>query len=182
LAYLANEFETLEPQYDVVVVGSGYGGSIAASRMARARQRVCLFEKGLEYQPGEYPDTELEALAHMQMDSPDGHVGSANGLYEFHVNPEINIFKGCGLGGTSLVNANVALRAEPRVYEDPNWPAAFRRDSALMEKCYGWAEAMLKPTPYPDDQPELKKLSALAESADGLGPSLSIAATAVATA
>jgi choline dehydrogenase-like flavoprotein len=42
-----------------VVVGSGYGGSIAASRLARAGS-VCLLERGRELQPGEYPDNVIE--------------------------------------------------------------------------------------------------------------------------
>ena len=43
--------------YDVVVVGSGYGGGIAASRMARAGKKVCLLERGKEFLPGDFPDT-----------------------------------------------------------------------------------------------------------------------------
>jgi cholesterol oxidase len=46
----------LKSVYDVVVIGSGYGGSITASRMARAGKKVCLFERGREILPGEYPN------------------------------------------------------------------------------------------------------------------------------
>jgi len=45
----------MRTEYDVVVVGSGYGGAVAASRMARAGQSVCLLELGKERWPGEYP-------------------------------------------------------------------------------------------------------------------------------
>ena len=45
------------------------------------------------------------------------------GLYEFHLNKDISVYKGCGLGGTSLVNAGVSLIPEPRVLEQANWPA-----------------------------------------------------------
>lgn len=41
--------------YDVVVVGSGYGGAIAASRLARAGRTVCVLERGREIAPGHYP-------------------------------------------------------------------------------------------------------------------------------
>ena len=44
----------MRPEYDVVVVGSGYGGAVAASRMARAGKSVCLLELGKERWPGEY--------------------------------------------------------------------------------------------------------------------------------
>ena len=51
----------IKDHYTVLVVGSGYGGAIAASRLARAGQQVCVLERGREFQNGEYPDTETEA-------------------------------------------------------------------------------------------------------------------------
>lgn len=170
MARLSSPIEDIRDHYSVVVVGSGYGAAIAASRLARAGQRVCVLERGKEFQPGEYPHTEPEAVREMQADLPEGHVGSKTGLFDLHVNPDINVFVGCGLGGTSLVNANVALRAEPRVFDDPVWPLAFRKDrSSLLEDGYHHAEEMLKPTPYPNSFPEVKKRQALERSAKSLG-------------
>ena len=54
---LASPVEALKPRYDVVVVGSGYGASIAASRCARAGQSVCVLERGKEWHPGQFPET-----------------------------------------------------------------------------------------------------------------------------
>lgn len=161
-----------QSHYPVVVIGSGYGGAIAASRLARAGQLVCLLERGREFAPGEFPDTEPEALAEIQLDLPGRHLGSRLGLYDIRFNPDLNVFLGCGLGGTSLVNANVALRAEPRVLADVCWPAEFRADLAQgLEQGYAQAEAMLKPTPYPETAPALAKLEALAAAAQALGVS-----------
>ena len=64
---LSSPIEDIRDHYTVVVIGSGYGGGIAASRMARAGQSVCILERGKEFQPGEYPDTEVEALREMQV-------------------------------------------------------------------------------------------------------------------
>ena len=61
MARLSLPIASIRAQYDVVVVGSGYGGSIAASRLARAGRSVCVLERGKEQQPGEYPDTFDEA-------------------------------------------------------------------------------------------------------------------------
>ncbi|MEP6716522.1 MAG: GMC oxidoreductase [Terriglobia bacterium] len=152
--------EQIKPDYEIVVVGSGYGGAIAASRMARAGSRVCVLERGEEIQPGEYPDTLDAAAMQMQTDAPEGHFGSATGMFDFRVNPDINVVLGCGLGGTSLINANVGLRAEPRVFQDPAWPAAFRGDSALLEESYAHAAKVLNPQPVPASYPALPKLEA----------------------
>ena len=171
---LSSPIERMQSHYTAIVIGSGYGGAIAASRLARAGQQVCVLERGKEFQPGEYPDTEAEALCEMQAHTTEGHLGSRTGLYDFHLGPDINVFVGCGLGGTSLVNANVSLRAEPRVFEDPRWPQALRADlPTLVEDGYRWAEDMLKPTPYPKDFPVLPKLNAHEQSAAAMRQSFS---------
>jgi cholesterol oxidase len=183
VARLSSPIEQLKSHYQVVVIGSGYGGGITASRMARAGQQVCLLERGKEFQPtdfdkdhkpiklGEYPDTEAEAMREVQVDLPKLHAGSPTGLYDLRVNEDINVFVGCGLGGTSLVNANVALQADPRVFNLPEWPAEFRSDPHLLDQYYEYARTMLKPTPYPgsansQEFPPLKKLNALEKSAN----------------
>lgn len=175
---LSSSIDDLKEHYTVVVVGSGYGGGITASRMARAGQSVCVLERGKEFQPGEYPDTLPKATAEMQIDAPAAHLGSKTGLYDFRVNEDLNVFLGCGLGGTSLVNANVSLRAEPRVFADGVWPEAIRAEAAaisdrsgakpLLEIGYELAEQMLQPQPYPDHYPQLPKLIAHAESGKAL--------------
>jgi cholesterol oxidase len=175
---LSSSIDDLKEHYTVVVVGSGYGGGITASRMARAGQNVCVLERGREFQPGEYPDTLPKATAEMQIDAPTAHLGSKTGLYDFRVNEDLNVFLGCGLGGTSLVNANVSLRAEPRVFADRVWPEAIRAEAAaiadlsaakpLLEIGYDLAEQMLQPQPYPDHYPQLRKLTAHAVSGKAL--------------
>jgi len=169
MSRLSFPVEEIKDHYEIVIIGSGYGGGIAASRMARAGRQVCILERGKEFQPGEYPDTEPEAIREMQVNTPDGHIGPVTGLYDFHVNSSINAFVGCGLGGTSLVNANVSLEPEPRVFDD-HWPAAFRNDlSTLVAEGYQHAKDMLKPNPYPGDCPPLAKMEALETSAASMG-------------
>jgi cholesterol oxidase len=159
--------EQIKPAYTVVVVGSGYGGGVAASRLARAGQSVCLLERGKELQPGEYPVGEVEALAHVQVDVPEepSHRPSTK-LFDFRVNPEMNVLIGCGLGGTSLINANVGLEPDPRVWNDPRWPAAVRADRAGFAAGVDRAVHMLGATPYPQGFPGLRKLDALQMVAD----------------
>src|SRR5689334_13793407 len=101
---LAASRDKLLAHYDAVVIGSGYGGAIAASRLARMRRQdgtslsVCVLERGEEMQPGEYPDTPAAAAAAMQFDLPEKHIGRRTAMYDFRVNDDLNAFLGCGLG------------------------------------------------------------------------------------
>lgn len=158
--------EQMKPAYEIVVIGSGYGGGISASRMARAGREVCLLERGKERWPGEYPDTLAEATKNMQIHSADGHVGDKLAMFDMHVHKDINAVVGCGLGGTSLINANVSIEAKPEIFQSPHWPKEFHggKDPLLL-KGYERARAMLQPNPYPEDWPKLDKLEAHRESA-----------------
>ncbi|MEP7290559.1 MAG: alpha/beta fold hydrolase [Chloroflexota bacterium] len=171
MTQLASSIQNIRDYYTVVVIGSGYGGGIAASRLARAGQTVCVLERGKEFQPGDYPDTSLEFMSESQVHLPGGAThGPQTGLYDFRLNQDLNALVGCGLGGTSLINAGVALRPEPRVFDDPRWPAAFRAEVATrLEDGFRRAEEMLQTTPYPEDAPRLPKMDALQKSAAVFG-------------
>ncbi|MES2950536.1 MAG: GMC oxidoreductase [Pseudomonadota bacterium] len=166
MSRISTPIDQISEHYDVVVIGSGYGGGIAASRMARAGRSVCLLERGREIVAGEYPNTMVEAAEEFQMHAPEGHIGSRTGLFDFHANAQQNVLVGCGLGGTSLINANVALEAKPTVFDDPRWPASLRdHHDPLMQKGYQRARDMLRPSPYPDSSPPLPKMQAHKKSA-----------------
>jgi cholesterol oxidase len=194
VARIASPIEQLKSHYTVVVIGSGYGGGITASRMARAvapnqqEITVCVLERGKEFMPGDldqdhklihpgqYPDTEFEAMREVQVDLPHFHSGSRTGLFDLRVNKEISVFLGCGLGGTSLINANVCIEAEDAVFQAPEWPSEIRSEHGLLEMQTGYqrAKEMLRPTEYkfktePDKFPPIAKLRALEKSADHLG-------------
>ncbi|OHX16086.1 choline dehydrogenase [Chromobacterium amazonense] len=169
MARISTPISEIKEHYEVVVIGSGYGGGIAASRMARAGRSVCLLERGREIVPGEYPATLAEATPEFQVHHPDGHLGSRTGLYDLHVNPQQNVMVGCGLGGTSLINANVSLQPEPQVFEDPRWPRKVREHAdTLLKDGFARAQEMLRPNPYPDTAPPLPKLQANQKSSERL--------------
>ncbi len=168
LPRLSSPVDQLSGHVEVAVVGSGYGGAITASRLARAKKQVWILERGRELHPGEYPDTLPEAAGETQLHHGSGHAGSRTALYDVHALGDMSVFVGCGLGGTSLINANVALRADPRVFERSCWPAELAADAFRLERCYARAEAMLAPRPLPDRGKELAKLKALQASAGEL--------------
>jgi cholesterol oxidase len=167
----------MRSHYDVIVIGSGYGGSIAASRLSRSIKtdgssvRVCLIERGKETPVGEFPNSIASALPQFQMDSAVGHLGDRAGLYHLRFQDDISVFSGCGLGGTSLVNANVSLQADARVFAETDaWPRELLDDmNAGVAEGYRRARKMLQPLTYPENYPHLRKRESLLDSAEKLG-------------
>ncbi len=137
----------MRAHYTVVVVGSGYGGAITACRVAQAGHDVCVLERGREMHPGEFPDRLASAVRHTQTRIGGRHIGDPRSLFDFHLDGDMNVLVGCGLGGTSLINANVAAMPDRRVFEDdPRWPTELRKRGALTDY-YELARRMLDPQP-----------------------------------
>ena len=166
---LSLPLDRLSERYEVVVVGSGYGGAIAASRLARLGRSVCVLERGRELRPGDYPDTPWRALRQLQVRTPRRRIGSRSALFELHADDEVSVMVGCGLGGTSLINAGVALRPPAWVFDDERWPAELRGGgSDALAPYFQRAEHMLGSTPFPEDWPDPVKLAALQVAAEGV--------------
>ena len=164
---LAIGADKLRAHYDVVVVGSGYGGGIAASRMARMGLDVAVLERGREFLPGQFPTGVIAAERETQVAFASHTFGSPTALFDLHVGTGAHLLVGCGLGGTSLINANVCIEPDPRVLADPVWPDEIRTDGTLQEG-YVRARATLAPTPLPAGETP-RKLAALTVSAEALG-------------
>ena len=169
---IASPISQMKDTYDVVVIGSGYGGSIAASRFSRAGQKVCLLERGVEKISGEFPDTLKETNKEFQVNMAKRQIGPDTGMFDLHVYEDIQILVGCGLGGTSLINANVSLKPEPRIFDDERWPeiirSEFKDSNSLLNQSFEIAKDMLGTNPLPDSI-RLNKLDALERAAKGIG-------------
>ncbi len=150
-ARLARSLDDLKPHYDVVIVGSGYGGGVAASRLARAGKRVCVLERGREVATGEFPSRFPELRADMQVTGKRMRTGTATALYDVRVGEDMHVVVGCGLGGGSLINAGVALKPEHEVFEDRAWPRQIARETnaALLEEGFARAAEWLRPNAHP---------------------------------
>ena len=160
---LSNAPEQLKDQYQTVVIGSGYGGSITACRLAAAGYQVCLLERGAEWEPGTFPDSFLGLQKHTN--KPNHPLG----LYEYLRFSDIDVIKGCGLGGTSLINASVAFRPDADYFgrSDSRWPKAIQQEWAAgtLQNYYGRAEQALGSQPHPHGL-ELAKVKAMKMRAD----------------
>ena len=81
----------------------------------------------------------------------------------------MTVLTGCGLGGTSLINASVALEPSDAIFADDRWPAPLRQHPEALRPYMSAAREMLGSNPYPQSWPELPKLQALEQAAAGLG-------------
>src|SRR6516162_2648963 len=99
MARLARSLDRLKPRYDVLVVGSGYGGGVAASRLARAGKRICVLERGREFLTGEFPARFPDLRKEMQLSGRRLRLGPATGLFDVRLGEDMHILVGCGLGG-----------------------------------------------------------------------------------
>ncbi len=164
---LARPVTAMRPHYDVVVVGSGYGGGIAAARLAQAGKSVCVLERGREFLPGEFPDRLTAAAKQVQISRGGAHYGNPSGLFDFRINEDLNVVVGCGLGGTSLINANVSIIPDERIFADPVWPRELAGDPRL-KLAFERAKTMLAPVPTPQEITP-HKLTAFAAAAAAEG-------------
>jgi cholesterol oxidase len=128
-----------------------------------------LFERGPERWPGDFPDRLVSGAKNIQARTAAGHFGSPTALFDFRLEPDMSVLVGCGLGGTSLINANVALRPNRDVFDDPRWPSALRGNRDLLEPYFELAERWLGSNPYPADRPTPPKLAALEVGALAVG-------------
>jgi cholesterol oxidase len=171
---LANPIQELRARYGAVVIGSGYGGAIVAARLAPYTS-VCVLERGREWTPGEFPDTLANVVRELRTSA------HPLGLYDYRVHDEVDVLIGCGLGGTSLINANVVAPPDADVFEDPRWPPEIRqaRDRGQLDAYQTVVRQMLQVARYPSDQPPLRKVEALRRAASVRGADFGLLDVAV---
>jgi cholesterol oxidase len=174
MSRLARSIDALRPHYDAVVVGSGYGGGVAACRLARAGKRVAVLERGREFVTGELPSRFPELREQLQVTGKRVRLGAPTGLYDVRLGEDMHVLVGCGVGGGSLINAGVALRPDPRVLSDPVWPEDVANDGLLHEG-YSRADHWIRPARDPLAA-ERAKYQALARSGVALGKGRLVAA------
>jgi cholesterol oxidase len=148
MARLSRSLAELKNRYDVIVVGSGYGGGVSASRLSRAGKRVAVLERGREVLTGEFP-TKFPALKNeFRVRGKSLSTGPETALYDVRIGADMHVLVASGLGGGSLVNAGVSLRPDPRVFADDVWPGQVAQD-ALIEEGYRRAEQWVRPMSDP---------------------------------
>jgi cholesterol oxidase len=155
------------PVYDAVVIGSGYGGGVAASRLARMGLRLAVLEQGRRWRPGDFPITAKARRKATRLTGRAPKLGDPTGLYYLSFGKGLTVFGASGLGGGSLINAGVALRPDLGRLRKAGWPDAVVSDGLLL-KGLARAEAMLGAAPVPGPE-RFAKFAGMRRAAEASG-------------
>jgi cholesterol oxidase len=142
----------MDGSYDAIVVGSGFGGGIAACRLAESGQRVVVLERGRRFAPEDFPATPEQAPSALWHPTINPH-----GLFDLRLMKDLSVVTAAGVGGGSLVYANVQLRAPADVFAQ-GWPQAIDRQA--LDPYYDRTEAALLPMEVPEELPKMRAFAA----------------------
>ena len=146
--------------YDVVIVGSEFGGAVAACRAANAGRSVLVLERGRRWSVDTYPREPHDAWVWDQ-DEPQLH----NGWIDLRFLNRMWVAQGAGVGGGSLIYANISIDAEPLTFE-AGWPSQITYD--VLKPYYERVAGMLGSRPLPDGQ-LTKRFQLMKDAAASIG-------------
>jgi cholesterol oxidase len=156
--------------FDFVVIGSGFGGSVSAMRLAEKGYRVLVLERGKRWRDSDFPRTNWVVWKYLWLPAL-----RCFGILELTLLKDVLVFHGSGVGGGSLGYANVLVEPDERLFSAPAW-----RDLAdwktVLRPHYDTAKRMLGVATNPRLGPAD---AALKEIADEMGRGDTFRATEV---
>lgn len=149
--------QELDDDWDFIVIGSGFGGSVSALRLSEKGYRVLVIEKGRRFQKEDFPETNWELSRWLWQ--PE--VG-LRGIFQMSFFSHVTVLHGVGVGGGSLVYANTLPLPKDDFFEKGSWAglADWKRQLAPH---YRTAKRMLGATPNPRMTPGDHILEEIAE-------------------
>jgi cholesterol oxidase len=145
---------------DFIIIGSGFGGSVTACRLAEAGANVIVLERGREWSPSNFPRKPGDAWVW-----DDLRPAASHGWWDIRMFPHMTVAQGAGVGGGSLVYANISVEAKPETF-DSGWPSEIT--AASLAPHYAEVGRMMEIRPVPQTQwPERTKLLKDAAKAAG---------------
>lgn len=124
-------------EFDFLVIGSGFGGSVSAMRLSEKGYRVAVLEKGKEYRTQDFPKTNWELRKYLW-----APLIRCFGIQKLTFFKEVFILSGVGVGGGSLVYANTHMVPPDEFFRNPAW-ARFGDWKQRLMPFYGLAKFML---------------------------------------
>ncbi len=149
--------------FDYIVIGSGFGGSVSAMRLAEKGYSVLVIEKGRRWQPKEFPKTDWNLPKYLWMPFLKWF-----GIQKLTFFNEVFVISGVGVGGGSLVYANTHMMPRESFYSNKLW-SHFKDWKTVLTPYFERAKFMLGTTQYKKDNPEdivLKEVAAEMGKAD----------------
>jgi len=146
--------------FDVVVIGSGFGGSVAALRLTEKGYKVAVLEAGRRFADKDFPKTSWRLSKFLYLP----RLG-LRGIQRIHVLPDVLVLAGAGVGGGSLVYANTLYKPPASYFADKQWNQITDWDSELSP-WYDQASRMLGVASNPYFSPSDE---AMKEVADQMG-------------
>src|SRR5512139_4050000 len=133
----------MQPTYDYVIIGSGFGGSVSAMRLMEKGYSVLILERGKRFKDSDFPSTNwnLPKSLWLPVLRCFGifHMTFLNGLLALH---------GSGVGGGSLTYSNVLMEPDDRLFQAPAW-SNLQDWKFILRPHYDMARRMLGVTPSP---------------------------------
>jgi len=133
--------------YDFVIIGSGFGGSVSAMRLAEKGYSVLVLERGKRYEDKDFPKTNWNIWKFLWLPPL-----RCFGIMQFSFFRNILALHGDGVGGGSLVYANVLMRPDDVLFSHPTWQH-LQDWKSILAPHYDTAEHMLGVTLNPRQWP-----------------------------
>jgi cholesterol oxidase len=143
-------------EYDYIVVGSGFGGSVSAMRLTEKGYKVAVIEQGREFKDKEFPKTNWNIKKFLW--APLFHFF---GFQKISLFRDVMILSGTGVGGGSLVYANTHMTPPDSFFQNSSWQR-FNNWKEVLNPFYQKAKFMLGSAPAPHDGTEDKILKEIA--------------------
>jgi len=143
-------------RFDAIVIGSGFGGSVAALRLTERGYRVGVMESGRRFSSGDYPRTSWNLRRFLWFP----RLGM-RGIQRINLLKQALVLSGAGVGGGSLVYANTLLGPTDDFFTDRQWGHITDWKTELAPH-YDRARRMLGSTPAPADTPADDVMAAVA--------------------
>ncbi len=128
--------------YDYIIIGSGFGGSVSAMRLAEKGYSVLVIEKGRRFEPGDFPKTNWNLKKYIWLP----FIGFF-GFQKLDLYKHAFILSGTGVGGGSLVYANTLMIPSSEFFTNPQWNEHGNWEN-LLNPCYKKAAFMLGRTKF----------------------------------